>query len=187
MVNSEDLLNGLSEINIMERQTDLFQVANQKYCIDACALLDFWGSIPGYSRAYDVNVSHFQKLWKHIASEVDKGVIIIPKVIFNEVIKVINKEFKGWLDERKNFCVDDEDAQNELAEIVNRLPIYITTKASLHDAIFVATAKKRGLTVITSERKSFPVSEQNPKIPNVCEEVKVKWLSLVDYFKQAGL
>lgn len=171
----------------MTTQTNLFQEGNQKYCIDACAILDFWGSIEGYKRPYDVEVTEFMKIWQHIATKIDEGVIILPMVIYDEVIKTTKPELKEWLNARKNLFVDYDDAEVELTEIVNEFDIYTTPKASLHDAILVAIAKKRGIKVITSERKSNPTNKRKPMIPNVCEEVDVKWLSLPDYLKEAGL
>lgn len=167
-------------------QMNIFQEANQKYCIDACAILDFWGSVD-YPRPYDVEVKEFRKLWDHIASQIDEGFIILPYPIYEQVAVTTKPELKQWLDARKALFPDYEDAGDELAEIVNKFDIYTTTKASLEDAILVAVAKKKGIEVITSERKSNPTSYQNPKIPNVCEEIDVKWKSLPDYFKVAGL
>jgi len=168
-------------------QADLFQETSQKFCIDACAILDFWGSMPGYPRPYDVEVQRFNKLWNHIASQIEAGVIILPRVIYDEVVKTTKNELAKWLKKRRKLFVDYVDAQQELAEIVNKVEFYTTSKASLHDAILIAVAKKRKITVITSEKRASSLNLKKPKIPNVCEEIGVDWLSLVDYFKQEGL
>lgn len=167
-------------------QTNIFQEANKKFCIDACAILDFWGSVD-YPRPYDVEVKEFRKLWDHIATQIDEGCIILPYPIYEQVAVTTKPELKRWLDARKALFPNYEDAESELAEIVNKFDIYTTTKASLEDAILVAVAKQKSIAVITSERKSNPTNYQNPKIPNVCDAVTVKWKSLPEYFKLVGL
>jgi hypothetical protein len=171
----------------MSAQGNLFQEGNQEFAIDACAILDFWGSIPGYTRKYDIGVKQFRVLWEFIATKIDEGVILLPKVVYDEIIVSTNKEFTDWLKTRETLCVDFDDSKIELAEIVNKFEIYTTPKASLQDAQLVSIAKKRGVAVITSESKSDPISYSDPKIPNVCEEVNVNWFNLPDFFKHVGL
>ncbi len=171
----------------MARQTDLLQELNQKYVIDACSLLDFWGSIKDYRRVYDVEVDSFRKIWDYIAQQIADGTIILPTVIHGEVDKTTVKEFHEWLLKHKKLCMDHDEVTAELAQIVNKIPIYTTSKASLPDAILVAIAKNRGLTVITSEHKDAVLNINKPMVPNVCEELGVKWVSLPEYFVKENL
>jgi len=170
----------------MAQQLDLLQEVNQKYVLDACAMLDFWGSISGFRRTYDIEIDAFRKIWEQIAQMVLDGTILIPFVIYEEVDKTTVKEFHDWLLKHKNLYVDFEDAAAELAEIVQKIEIYTTDKVSINDAIVVAIAKQKGLTVITSERKSPTLNLAKPKVPNVCEEFGVQWLNLPDFFKVEG-
>ncbi len=171
----------------MADQINLLQEVNQKYVIDACSLLDFWGSLKNYRRVYDIDVALFRKIWEHIAEQIVDGTIILPTVIHSEVDKTTVKEFHEWLLKHKDLCINHDEATAELAEIVNKIPIYTTDKASLHDAILVATAKHRNLIVITSERKSPTLNLNKPMVPNVCDELGVKWISLPEYFIEEGL
>lgn len=171
----------------MAQQVDLLQEVNQKYVIDACAMLDFWGSVAGFTRAYDVDILAFRKIWDHIAQLVLDGVILIPEVIYEEVDKTTVKEFHEWLLEHKSLYVGYDDAMEELAEIVQEVEIYTTEKVSTNDAIVIAIAKHKGLTVITSEKKGPALNLNKPKIPNVCDEFGVDWLNLPDFFKAEGL
>lgn len=171
----------------MAQQVDLLQEVNQKYVIDACAMLDFWGSIAGFRRPYDIDIAAFRKIWEHIAQLVLDGVILIPEVIYQEVDKTTIKEFHEWLLKHKSLYVEYDDAIDELAAIVQKIEIYTTDKVSINDAIVVAIAKKKGLTVITSERKSSQLNLNKPKVPNVCDEFDVAWLNLPDFFKAEGL
>lgn len=168
-------------------QANMFQEANQKYCIDACAVLDFWGSVDLFRRPYDIRVQGFRKLWDHIANQIDEGYIVLPYPIYEELRKTSKPELKKWLDARKSLFPRYDTAQNELAEIVNKFHIYTTEKGSLNDAILVAIAKQRGLQVITSEKKDKITNPTAPKVPNVGEEVGVKCKSLPEYFEENGL
>ena len=166
----------------MTQQVDLLQEINQKYVIDANALLDFWGSIGGYRRVYDVKVKKFREVWEYIAAQIIDGTIILPDVVYQEVEGTTKTEFHEWLVKCKKLRFGHEDALNELAEIVNAIDIYTTDKASLPDAIIIAIAKNRNLTVITSERRTGNLCLTRPKIPDVCEKFGVKWMSLPQYF-----
>lgn len=165
----------------MAQQVDLTQVLSQKYVIDSCAMLDFWGSIPGFKRPYDIEVQSFRDVWNKISGMVDSGTIIIPEVIFKEVDETTVEEFHKWLLAHKKLFVDYDDCLTELAEIINEFKFYTTNKASLNDAILIAVAKQRDLTVITSEKKSFPTNYKKPMIPNVCEFFKVPCMNLPEF------
>lgn len=171
----------------MAHQIDLFQEANQKYVIDSCALLDFWGSVPGYPRAYDIDVPSFREVWNKVAVLVSDCVVVIPEVVYKEVDETTVEEFHKWLLSQRKKFLDYDDSLEELAEIVNEFKIYTTNKASLNDAILMAIAKHRKLTVITSERKHDPTSYNKPMIPNVCEFFKIRCISLPEFFKEMGI
>jgi Domain of unknown function (DUF4411) len=171
----------------MAHQIDLLQEASQKYVLDACAMLDFWGSIPGYKRPYDVNVQSFHDLWDKIANLVSNGVVLIPEVIYKEVDETTVQEFHKWLLSKKRLYVDYDDCMAELGEIVNEFKFYTSNKASLNDAVLVAIAKHRQLTVVTSERKSVPISYKKPMIPNICEFFKVPCMNLPEFLEAEGL
>lgn len=171
----------------MTDQVDLLQSANQKYVIDSCALLDFWGSVKGYRRSYDVDVQSFRVIWNHMADQVANGIILVPEVVYKEVDKTTVKEFHKWLLSLKNLFIETDEAVTELGAIVQEIPFYTTAKANLQDAILVAIAKNRKLTVITSEHKEPSLNYKKPMIPNVCDKFNVKWLSLPQYFKEEGL
>jgi hypothetical protein len=172
----------------MSSQVDLLQQSNSKYVIDANALLDFWGSIPDIPRPYDVKVKQFKKLWDVIAKMIDDGIILVPFVIYKEVENTMQQEFWDWLNARRSHFVNHEECKVELAKIVNEYEIYtIPKKSSLQDAIVVAVAVRHGLKVITSEKRDHPPVVTKPKIPDVCDRIGVKPLSLPEFFKEIGM
>lgn len=164
-------------------QSNLFQ----EYCIDTCAILDFWDT-QIRTRPYHVKVKTFRIIWNHISSKVASGSIVVPKIVADE-IKTIpnNNELKEWLDKNKNIFVDHNSCIGELQKIVNKYPIYTTNKGSLEDAIVIAIAMGNNLTVVTSEIFVKQHSAINPKIPNVCEDFSIKWMNLPEFFEAEGL
>jgi hypothetical protein len=165
-------------------QSKLFQ----QYCIDACAILDFWDNTQSRTRPYHVKVKTFRVIWEHISSKIKLGAIIVPKAIAIEIGNVTdNEELKIWLKQNNKLFIDHSLYLKELAEIVNRYPIYTTHRSSIGDAILIAIAKANKLTVITSETYSKQHSPIRPKIPNVCEDFSVKWVNLPEFFEGEGL
>lgn len=165
-------------------QSSLFQ----KYCIDACAILDFWDTRPK-TRPYHVKVNTFRTIWNHITLKVENGSIIIPKIVADEISSDEDefKELNEWIDHHKKVFIDHNHCITELQKIVTKYPIYTTNKGSLADAIVVAIAMSCNLVVITSENYSTQHSPVKPKIPNVCEDFSVEWLHLPEFFKEEGL
>lgn len=156
----------------------------EKYCIDTNSILDFWDS--DRYRPYPVKIAKFRQLWDRIALRVEQGTIIIPKVVHKE-IKTYNQELKDWLEKNKSKFVSEENCFSELSEVVKEFRIYTTKKASLNDAIIVAIAKHRGLTIITSERRVQNHSLVKPKIPNVCDKFSVPSINLSEFFVKEKL
>ncbi len=155
----------------------------QQYCIDACAILDFWRP---QRPPYDVRVKKFRSLWDHISDRIEKEIIVLPKAVAEEVLTE-NAELDKWLKEHKSLFVKNEDCVSELGKVVQMYDIYTKDKASLPDAILVAVAISQGLTVITSEKHVPVPSPYNPKIPNVCEDFTVSWMNLPGFFAAEGL
>ena len=162
-------------------QSNLFQ----EYCIDACAILDFWDT-QIRTRPYHVKVKTFRTMWEYVSSKVESGSIVVPKIVADE-ITTNNDELKEWLDSHKKIFVDYNRCIRELERIVNKYEVYTTNKGSLADAVVVAIAMSNNLTVVTSEVYSKQPSEIKPKIPNVCEDFSIKWVNLPEFFEAQGL
>lgn len=156
----------------------------QNYCIDTSAILDFWDF--ENNRPYDIKVKKFRELWDHISSRIQNGTIVVPKAVAKELTPY-NDELKEWKISNNRLFSDHDDCLGDLGKIVNKYTIYTTNKVSLNDAIVVAIASTRNLTVITSEKLAPNHSAVRPKIPNVCEEFSVNWLNLPNYFAAENL
>lgn len=165
-------------------QSNLFQ----KYCIDACAILDFWDTNPK-TRPYHVKVKSFRTIWNYIASKVENGSIVIPKIVADEIISGNDdiQELREWLTKHKKIFVEHDFCVAELQIIVNKYQIYTTQKGSFTDAVVIAIGLSSNLVVITSENYSLQHNPVKPKIPNLCDDFGVKWMHLPEFFKEEGL
>lgn len=152
-----------------------------KYVIDTNVVLDFWGSIPGQIRNYDVDVKAFRQIWDHIAIMIINGEILMPKAVAAELHLTVKPELKQWLEENENKFLEHDDCLEELTLIVDNFDNYTKSKSQLADAIVIAMALKNELTVITSERKKINVSLKNPYIPNVCDKVGAKSIKIAEF------
>ena len=152
-----------------------------KYVIDTNVVLDFWGSIPGQIRNYDVDVKAFRLLWDHIASMIISGEILMPLAVAAELSLTVKPELKQWLADNKDTFSEHSHCLNELKIIVDNFDNYTKSKSQLADAIVIAMALKNKLTVITSERKKTNVSLKNPYIPNVCETVGARSIKIAEF------
>lgn len=155
------------------------------YVIDTCAILDFWGVEPFKIRPYHVKVRSFRTMWDHISHEIEEGRILVHKSVGDE-IQSYDPELIDWLNTHKKYFVSD-GCQEQLSLIVNEFEIYTKEQGSLTDAIVIATAMARGITVITSENHTDNIKLSAPKIPNVCDRFDIKWLHLPEYFVEQGL
>ena len=162
-------------------QTGLYE----EYCIDTNSILDFWRVDSDKVGPYHVKVKSFRALWDYLTAEIEKGRILVLQCVAKEITPE-DEELQGWLSSHNELFIDDE-CSLELKGIVSVYDIYTKTRGSLADAILIATAKHRGLTVITSELHVPNNGKFNPKIPNVCEEYSVNWLNLPDFFAKEGL
>ncbi len=162
-------------------QPNLFQ----RYCIDACAILDFWDS-QSRTRPYHVKVKTFRGIWNHISKGVEDGSIVVPKIVANEITTEVD-ELKNWLKNHKKVFISYSDCLIELSKIIKAYPIYSTNRGSLADAVVVAIAMTNNLTVITSEYFSIQPNKIKPKIPNVCDDFSVRWMNLPEFFEAEGL
>jgi len=167
-------------------QTNLFQ----KYCIDTSAILDFWDT-QDRTRPYHVKVKTFRTIWNHVSSEIDTGVIIVPKIVAEEAKTIAeithNTELEVWIEDHKSVFLYHDQCLDELKRIITKYTIYQGQRGSLADAIVVATGMKNNITVITSESHVQQHSLVKPKIPNVCEDLGVNWIQLPEFFESEGL
>lgn len=157
----------------------------EKYVVDTNVILNFWILNDDEPMGKDVHAS----AWNFLESQIESGAIVAPLDVKHELIKHGTPELITWMHEHeKMFISVSEEILVYLTAISQMHPIYKTTKGSATDAIIVAMAKVRGLGVITSEKHESMGnrSKRNPKIPNVCEDMDVRWYSVNGFFRAEG-
>lgn len=157
----------------------------EAYVIDANVILNFWILNDDEPFGKDVHSS----AWSYLETQINEGRIISPMYVKAELMKHGTVELQEWVKAHNDIFVSvQEELAEPLREIVKLHPVYKTTNGSIADATIVALAKSRNLCVITSEKHEPQGnrSTNNPKIPNVCEDVGVDWTSPNGFFRKEG-
>lgn len=151
----------------------LFQI----YCIDTSSLILLKDVYPR-----DI----FPSVWEKVENVIMKGYVIAPREVLRELEKQ-EDELLQWA-RRLNFFRDPDSNQLQVVkDIMKRFPRLVDPYKTTADAdpFVIALAKGEGCTVITEE---IPADLTNPsskpKIPNVCNELKVKWIPLQEFFRE---
>lgn len=169
-------------------QVSLLDGKSAKYSVDANFFYEFW--LPDRKFRKDV----YDDLWKHMVSQISSGVMTSTEEVYRELKESNNSEFIKWLEAHKGYLyVEDDIAVINLAtQILNKHPEILFQKGKKNgaDAFLVATAKIYGLSVISEEIRVSDADLKNGacvKVPNLCDEQKVKCYSILDYCAKEGI
>jgi predicted nucleic acid-binding protein len=169
-------------------QVSLLDGSSAKYCADANFFYEFW--LPDRKFRKDI----YDKLWKHMVAQITGGIITSTEEVYRELKESNDPKFLKWLESHKgNLYVEDDIPVIKLAtEILNNHPEILFQKGKKNgaDAFLVATAKIYGLYVISEEVREPEANLSNGacvKIPNLCDEQKVKCYSILDYCAKEGI
>ena len=157
-----------------------------KYVIDTNVIVSFLGD--GDSEHYPMDV--FKPQWDFLETAVKGGQVIAPGVVADELEKWTKNRpaIKIWLQDHRYMFHEATDG-SELAAakaIVNAFPAYATSANYLGDLEVMAFAHARGLRVISLELRANQHSAKRPKIPNVCEQFGIGWVSLAGFLRAEG-
>ena len=114
------------------------------------------------------------------------GEILIIDEVFRELERK-DDEFYKWVKQRDAMIVSiGEEVQRHVVDIVAKHPRLVDTKKnrSACDPWVIALARVRGLTVVTGEKATGNLKK--PKIPDVCRNLGVPCLEIVDFFREQG-
>lgn len=157
-----------------------------KYAIDTNVIVSFLGDSD--SEHYPMDV--FKPQWDFLESAMKDGRVIAPEVVAVELEKWTKNvpSIKTWLNDHRYLFHDITlDAELTSAKaIVNAFPAYGTSVNYLGDLEVMAFAQARGLRVISLELKATQHSAKKPKIPNVCEQFGIGWVSLAGFLRAEG-
>lgn len=145
-----------------------------KYCLDANVLIQAWQKYynPRFCPDYWVLLSELGKQDK----------IFIPEVVYEEITRT-EDELSEWLKQSKIPILKiSEPVTICLQRIYAADPLHKNlvdnTKArSLADPWVIAHALHENATVVTKEEKVTALNSTRIKIPNVCENMGIRWIN----------
>ncbi|MEW6195273.1 MAG: DUF4411 family protein [Bacteroidota bacterium] len=156
----------------------------KKYCLDANFFIEAWNKYysPDFCSDY----------WKVIAELGEKEIIFIPEIVKEEVINT-DTLIKEWfqlnvipvhmIDENVTSCLKLIYSTN-----TNHQRLVDNTKGrSIADPWVIAHALNEKAIVVTKEEKITNPASQRIKIPNVCDNMGVKWMNDFDFIREIGI
>ena len=148
------------------------------FSFDTSALLDAW------VRHYPPDV--FASIWERMDEAAKAGQIFVIDEVVTELKRKDDGIFK-WIEDRESMIVSIEtDVQSCLVEIMTKYPRLVDTKKNRSgcDPWVIALARARGFSVVSAEKASGSLSK--PKIPDVCKDLAVPYVEVVDFFRKQG-
>ena len=110
--------------------------------------------------------------------------------VIDEVVRELERKDDGifkWVKAHESMIVAiDEGVQRRLAGIMSKHGRLVDSRKNRSgcDPWVIALAQERGLTVVTAEKPSR--SLERPKIPDVCQDLGVPCIEIIDLFRQQG-
>jgi hypothetical protein len=145
------------------------------YCIDTSCLIAAW------EERYPID--HFPKFWALLDCAITARKICAPIAVHDETEKK-SKELHKWLGDRDGLFVElNEDIQKEVKAILVKHPRLVVEKKQRYaaDPFIIATAKLRGLTIVTEERPTGNLNR--PNIPDICADYGLSYINLLQLIR----
>lgn len=149
-----------------------------KYVIDTCSLTKMRHTYPE-----DV----FPSAWLKLTELADSGVLISAADVWEE-LNVFEDEISNWAKTRVDFFQPlSPNIQARATEILSSHPRLLDLKKnkSSADPFLISTAIELDCIVVTEELISNSPIRQ--KIPNVCNDLDIDCINLLDMLRREGL
>jgi len=159
-------------------------VVGNKYCIDANVLIQAW------QKYY--NPKFCPDYWDVLIELGKQAVIFIPGMVYEEIVRT-EDDLSKWL---KNSKIPihkiSEPVTLCLQKIYLNNPVHKNlvdnTKArSLADPWVIAHALNENATVVTKEEKVTALNSAKIKIPNVCENMGIRWINDFEFIQELDI
>lgn len=149
---------------------------SKKYIFDANCFIEPWNKFYSYD--------FFKPFWdEFVKNTCQDGVMLIQQEIYDEIIKKDDR-LADWL-KQQNFSIiaTDVETARSVTNINEQFRSLVKESKgrSLADPFIIALAQREGAIVVTLEDHG---SEAKPKIPYVCDALKVKCINLFDFIKE---
>ncbi len=149
------------------------------FCLDTSVYIESW------RRRYPIDV--FPSFWQKLDKWAEEGLILSTEEVRVEIEKV-DDDLLEWIKKRKHFFRPlDEEVQEIVVAILNDFPklISVGKNRSMADPWVVAQAKVTSSVVVTEELPSDSVKK--PKIPNICNQMGVRFINTLDLIRRMEL
>ncbi len=157
---------------------------SSKYCIDANVLIQAW------QKYYSPEVC--PEYWEVLDKFGKQGIIFLPEMVFEEIIRT-EDELSKWL-KQSNLQVRniDEAVTTNLKLIYSKKEehkfLVDNIKArSLADPWLIAHAMTENAAVVTKEEKVTALNSKKIKIPNVCDNMGIRWIDDFTMIQELGI
>lgn len=147
---------------------------NAIYYLDANVLIQAW------QKYYSPKIC--PDYWEMLDQLGSKGIISIPEMVYEEILRT-EDDLSDWLKKSKIPKIKiSEEVTKRLKEIYAKDPSHLNlvdnTKArSLADPWLIAHAMESNAVVVTKEEKVTASNSKKIKIPNVCDNMGVRWIN----------
>lgn len=166
----------------MTRPMSLFD-EEPRYCIDTNVIISFLRGTEDEYYGSDV----FAPQWQFMERLMSNGTIVAPRQIEKELIKWCEKidGLSAWLKQHKDMFRDVESAQLASAKkIVNTYTVYGSTNNYLGDLTVISLAASLRIAALSLEGAKDNNSKRRPKIPNVCQEFGIDFVSVTGFLRR---
>jgi rRNA-processing protein FCF1 len=150
----------------------------QKYCLDTNVLIQAW------QKYYSPSIC--PSYWEVLNNLGIQDRIFIPKAVFEEITRT-EDDLSKWI-KTSNIPVRELNASVTkclsniyAANPVHRFLVDNIKQRSLADPWVIAHAMSEDACVVTKEEKVTAVNTDKIKIPNVCENMKVRCINDFDF------
>ena len=155
-----------------------------KYCLDANILIQAW------QKYY--NPRFCPDYWEILIKLGEQERIFIPKSVYEEIIR-IEDDLSKWLKTSKiPIREENESIINCWKQILTNNPVHQRLVdnikgRSLADPWVIAHALYESATVVTKEEKVTALNSPKIKIPNVCDNIGVRWINDFQFVDEVGI
>lgn len=153
-------------------------VSPQRYSFDTSSILN--------GRRDLLPAAVFPSLWKNIEDMIKAGAIRCVDEVRTELVRR-DDDAAHWAKAQKDLFVPlEEDVQDALAVVMGKHQNLVKNggQRSGADPWVIALAMARGGAVVTEE--TFSGNLAKPRIPDVCQDLEVPCLPLIDFVRQQG-
>jgi len=148
------------------------------YCLDTNVFIESWW------RLY--RPTSFPTFWKRMEESIANGQIIAPMFVLDELKRKEGDQLYVWaVNNISMFLPMETELQIAQKVIVNRYPRLISEakNRSLCDPWVIALAQINKCPVVSEENRG---GNSTPKIPDVCEDLRIKCLKVADLIEELG-